>query len=56
LRVPLLSRMARCGDLLLCAKHLFVAAILAEDRQRATPFLKERDTTSPLGLVMREPC
>jgi hypothetical protein len=24
------------------------------DRQRATPFLKERDTTAPMGLVRRE--
>jgi hypothetical protein len=32
-------------DLLLCAKHLFVAAILA-GRERAAPFLKEQDTTT----------
>jgi hypothetical protein len=32
--------------LLLRAEHLFIAAILA-GRQRATPFLKERDTTAP---------
>jgi hypothetical protein len=29
LRFPLVSRIGRCGDLLLCANYLFVEAILA---------------------------
>src|SRR2546429_4333133 len=51
--VPLLSTLPPCGTCYF-APNICSSRPSWLDRQRATPFLKERDTTAPMGLVRRE--
>jgi hypothetical protein len=52
--IPPISRSAHVAGLVILRQTFVRRCHLGRDRQRATPFLKERDTTAPMGLVRRE--